>query len=326
MFWQTVATVGLMLTAPLFADPEATCLGPLQAMAPSETLPPAIAETKRAQEYANAIDAYGDILKEGETLSEAQTQDGHYLYLIARANGKQYVLWSLRSPGKIEGSPEKNLVTHSALLEQLIRKLAIDPNDITVRAAGQTQILYGEVAILDNKSGSRRGGPKHLAFAETVLSAAGLNILPKESLPTTQRNDHSKTAEDEEAIHGDADDVAKIVVKVQGDPRLSALTKEILRRHRLIYEEFPELRHPEIAGHLDMDRVLARAEVDPEYKLSNIDANVVDLSMFRLALRYLQKDGPEFAANAMRDFTDDRILQSLDWGIAQHRARRALAK
>ncbi len=311
----------VLLASPGAFCAQIECFRTLVATGPhAPDYPPSIAKTKRSREYPNAVDAYGDVIKAGEKLSPEQVKDGIYVYVIAHANGQRYLIWSLRAPGAIEGQPGKNLVTHDSLLEQLSRKLGIPASQLAVHGAGQSQILHGEVSSLDNKSGSRRGNAEHLAYAETFLKSAGLKILPAGAKPTTQRIDFAKMEEGEEDIHAEADEQAQVVVEVRNDPRLRELGRQIGLRHQRLYEEFPELRDAETPGYLDPNKILARAEIDPEKKLAPTDA--FNLSMYRLALRYYQKDGPEFAAKNIRELNEAEVLKWIDWGIEQHRARR----
>lgn len=272
------------LPRPASANPtlEVGC-GPEQELLaedPPTRFPEPIPFLRRQREYPNAQESGGNLFAGSDKFSPGDLAEGRYVYLIARRGQETVVMWS---PEAVTGS-DRNLITHTSLVNAFKARYGEEP---VVVGAGQTRILNGRVAEFDNRAGTRRGGPTHLAFAEEELKARGLPIEAG-----TNRRDWS--VEDDEDSHHNASKRARHLR--ESESAGAAPYREMFSTvYRNLYRQYPEFRDPETPGKLLLSKIFDEERIKKERgKLS------AEESMALLDLRYMMSEvqarSSEFAA------------------------------
>lgn len=278
-----------------------------------------IPETLEKRIYPNALPLAGKLLRPNEIFPELK--DEHYIYLVFRYGGQEYTIYDVRAPGESPEAPGKNLATHSAMLKRASELLNVPASAFSVVAAGQFQILHGEVARIDNRSGSWRGSKANLDYGVRALERAGLEVSNGEIGPRTKRDDYNTEGPDVN-FHAEADEIADQRRRVDADPALSRIRHKIMEIHETLYREYPELRDPETPGYLDPDKVFAGSYLDPHRRIEPIKRG--NLSMVKAAFSLLQIDGPHTAAIYFNDFesmSEAKVMELFNFGLNLHRER-----
>jgi len=245
-------------------------------------LPDPLPLTPREKEYSNALEHGGIVLSGKQPLPSQLLEDGRYVYLVATYKGKEFVAWGLSAQGEI--TPEKNLLTHTSLFNQLTRELGAEPEIV---AAGQALILNGKVGILDNKSGTRRGGPEHLAYAAKKLAQHGLAVTP-----ATQKKDYSKSGV--AGAHAKAAQLARMRVQVDKDPALKNLREAMNAMHTSLFRQAPALESPERPGHLNLDKVFDAERVEGTLGRKLTPSEKEEMDFAAAFFDIFEKEGADF--------------------------------
>lgn len=188
-----------------------------------QKFPPIITRNTNAIEKPFEFQSVGQVMK-SEDLKNLKT--GKYLYII----DDQKNVWITSDVPQLDidlgKAKVRNLATHRSLEGSM---LATRP-DAKVYAAGEIQIINGEVPSISNRSYTFMGGEEHLNWAAAVLKDEGLALKSG-----TQLEDYSAAAEGAGyRRHFDAREIAVQRIRAQSLPELKKFEALYAKLHQLL--------------------------------------------------------------------------------------------
>ncbi|MBY0369473.1 hypothetical protein K2X33_02230 [bacterium] len=210
---------------------------------------------------ASELRSVGQIVKPGEKLP-AHISDGFYVYIVARAGDKEYVVWNERAVVPRSGdSPDIFLANHPAMKQKLEEMLG---ESVELVGAGEWQTLNAKTSLFSNKSGRFFPTTAHLTHSEEALSKAGLPFLPN-----TRRHDysHEDLIKFAEKTHEDAELLSKIIVQVRQVPGLKKRADELAQVYREQWVALPDKHSQNWPGGFDVESIFSAVQKVQEQQI-----------------------------------------------------------